>query len=311
MERILVSDQSASLMNIVGALEPIEGSALNLNGLGFQFLSFRGKTVTPTREAAMHEAFFFQGYYFFSGSAQIRVAAKEERTSQRLQAGQLCLLAPGTAHEVRGLEESQVFSFRFQMQESSGPSHEPDGMPRPAGHLLKIICRDGWLRVDDGQGHFWQSLHAFSAAKQDVSLLSLQLQFLQAILAIEASLIQAEKASQKEAKKRQSPNELVQRLVAYIDQHYAKPLSCEQIAAAAHRSYGHAARVFKQVTGMTVVEYLSMTRLKQAQKELRDTHDSVKAIAGRCGFQHVNYFSSLFKKRYGLSPLAYRRAHQK
>jgi len=66
-------------------------------------------------------------------------------------------------------------------------------------------------------------------------------------------------------------------------------------------------RKFKETAGIGVHEYLVFTRLQHAALELVTTEDSVTEIAFRCGFSDSNYFKDAFKKKYGLTPRAYRK----
>ena len=68
-------------------------------------------------------------------------------------------------------------------------------------------------------------------------------------------------------------------------------------------------RCFKEDLGVTAHDYLTTLRLEQAKKLLRhELSLSVEEIAFECGFSDNFYFSRLFKKTYGVSPLNYRKS---
>ena len=92
----------------------------------------------------------------------------------------------------------------------------------------------------------------------------------------------------------------------YIRTHYMERITMGDIAAAAGYSGNYLSRKFKKVAGVGVHEYLLYTRLRIAAAELATTADSVADIAYRCGFSDGNYFKDAFKKKYGMSPSAYR-----
>ena len=98
------------------------------------------------------------------------------------------------------------------------------------------------------------------------------------------------------------------RAAKYMAEHYAGHVTAAEIAAAAGFSPNYFSRRFRQATGVGVHEYLVYLRLRQAALELASTGDSVTEIALRCGFSDGNYFKDAFKKRYGMTPSAYRRA---
>ncbi len=86
----------------------------------------------------------------------------------------------------------------------------------------------------------------------------------------------------------------------------SEELDAEKIAGAAGFSPNYLSRKFRQATGMGVHEYLTFLRLQQSAVALAETKDSVTDIALSCGFSDSNYFKDCFKRRYGVSPRAYR-----
>lgn len=86
----------------------------------------------------------------------------------------------------------------------------------------------------------------------------------------------------------------------------SEPLTLEQLAGAAYLSPSHFLRTFKQAFGQTPYQFLTEQRLHQAQHLLRHTDQPITEIALAVGFESLGSFSWLFKKRLGVSPLAYR-----
>jgi AraC-like DNA-binding protein len=82
------------------------------------------------------------------------------------------------------------------------------------------------------------------------------------------------------------------------------------LAARFHVSYTRFRRVFKDYTGFSPRQYQIQHRIEQAGGLLAATRLPVGAIADRLGFESVYYFSKLFKRKTGLSPLAFRRRAQ-
>lgn len=93
-----------------------------------------------------------------------------------------------------------------------------------------------------------------------------------------------------------------QEIFDYIEDNYNHEISFAELAEIAHFSPYYFSRVFKQITGRTIVEYINEVRLKKSIELLKTNSMSITEIAMNCGFNDLNYFSRVFKKRYGVSP---------
>lgn len=101
--------------------------------------------------------------------------------------------------------------------------------------------------------------------------------------------------------------EIIERAKQYIQDHYPNPdLSVEQICRYLHMSPAYFSTVFKKVTGQTYVNYLTEVRLNKAVELLNMTDDKTYVIASKVGYQEQNYFSYVFKKKFGVSPTKFR-----
>jgi AraC family cel operon transcriptional repressor len=78
----------------------------------------------------------------------------------------------------------------------------------------------------------------------------------------------------------------------------------------AGRSPEHVSRELKRCTGETPTELVNRLRLEQAARRLLLSGEDITTIAYNCGFETLSYFSSLFKKRFGLTPREYRKKHR-
>lgn len=93
----------------------------------------------------------------------------------------------------------------------------------------------------------------------------------------------------------------------YISDHYMEPISAADIASAAGFSPNYLSKRFREAAGIGVHEYLMFVRLQHAALDLVSTNDSITEIALRSGFSDSNYFKDAFKKKYGITPSAYRK----
>ena len=87
---------------------------------------------------------------------------------------------------------------------------------------------------------------------------------------------------------------------------YDQPLTVAAAARVAALSPFHFQRMFKLAFGQTPMQFLQETRLEAARRLLAHTGDDVTAICFAVGFESLGSFSWLFRKRFGVSPRAFR-----
>ena len=75
------------------------------------------------------------------------------------------------------------------------------------------------------------------------------------------------------------------------------------------RSNSYFSTVFKKKTGKSFIGYLTDYRMDQASRLLIETNDKSYMIAKQVGYTDPNYFSYVFKRRFGVSPSRYRTEH--
>lgn len=102
-------------------------------------------------------------------------------------------------------------------------------------------------------------------------------------------------------------DDIIAKVIAYLREHYEEKIVFESLA----REFGTSRSVlfikFKQYTGYTPTAYLTEIRLTQAKLLLRATSLSIEQIATQSGFQDAGYFSQVFKKNIGTTPLKFRK----
>ncbi|MCL4272071.1 MAG: helix-turn-helix transcriptional regulator, partial [Anaerolineales bacterium] len=83
-------------------------------------------------------------------------------------------------------------------------------------------------------------------------------------------------------------------------------LSLNMVAARVNLSASHFSVVFSQEMGQTFKEYLTLIRINKAKELLRMTSLRSADIAYQIGYNDPHYFSSVFKKHSGCSPIEFR-----
>jgi AraC-like DNA-binding protein len=102
----------------------------------------------------------------------------------------------------------------------------------------------------------------------------------------------------------------VYEIAGYISEKYAEISSVSQLGRQFFISKYYLCRIFKEVTGLTISEYINDSRVKAAQKLLTETPCNITQISSAVGYESVTYFDKVFRKRVGQSPLQYRKANR-
>ena len=95
----------------------------------------------------------------------------------------------------------------------------------------------------------------------------------------------------------------------YIMEHYAEPLTLEEVSEIAGLVPNYFSSQFKKVTGDGFAHYLIGVRMDAAKRYLQQTSLPVSEIAGRVGYNDVKYFTKTFIKLNGIKPTVYRKLY--
>jgi len=109
------------------------------------------------------------------------------------------------------------------------------------------------------------------------------------------------------ARSRQADDAVIARSQEWIAQHYAEVQPVAQmtrLSGLAERSF---TRRFREATGMSPLEYVHTLRLEEAKQMLESGGEPVEGIANEVGYEDAAFFSRLFRRKVGLTPVQYRR----
>lgn len=88
----------------------------------------------------------------------------------------------------------------------------------------------------------------------------------------------------------------------YIRQNFCSPITMAMLTELCGISDEYLRILFRSYIGQTPLEYIHTLRLTRARELLADGQISVASAASECGFDNVNYFSRLYKRRYNVPP---------
>lgn len=97
---------------------------------------------------------------------------------------------------------------------------------------------------------------------------------------------------------------MVRSAIQLLNSAYQQPLTIDDICRQVGASKFHFCRVFRAVTGRTVVDYLNLLRCERAQALLSTGACNVQEASERCGFSSASYFSMVYKRQIGEPPSA-------
>jgi len=100
----------------------------------------------------------------------------------------------------------------------------------------------------------------------------------------------------------------VEQIACFIADHYTEPLQIDSIAHTFHLHPNYAMSLFRKYLGLSIIDYVTQYRLAHAQRLLIMTNANASEIALEAGFGSVSRFYTAFKRAYGQSPGAYRKA---
>ncbi|MFS0637873.1 response regulator [Mesobacillus foraminis] len=108
----------------------------------------------------------------------------------------------------------------------------------------------------------------------------------------------------------QGDNAIMKKALDFIHGHYTEELTLQLVSSHVHISRNYFSVLFKRSVGKNFIDYVMELRIKKACELLENTSLKVYEVAEQSGFKDVKYFSKLFKKLMGASPVDFRSKNQ-
>jgi len=99
--------------------------------------------------------------------------------------------------------------------------------------------------------------------------------------------------------------------IEFMQQRYGQPLTLPDIAKAVHLSVSRLAHLFREQTGVTIVDYLTNIRINHAKRMLLTTDKNCTRICYEVGYNNQSYFTRVFKQITGLTPRQFRNQNKR
>ncbi|MDR0519486.1 MAG: response regulator [Clostridiales Family XIII bacterium] len=95
----------------------------------------------------------------------------------------------------------------------------------------------------------------------------------------------------------------------YIQEHFAEPISIDDIAESEGFNSSYFSTLFKKETGSTFSEYVRSVRMDEAKRLLKETNTAVALVCEMVGYSDTKHFSASFRKATGVKPSEYRKLY--
>lgn len=207
--------------------------------------------------------------------------------SYRLGPGMLFSYGPGVAYEMRSDARQPLLKYFVDFFGSEASEVLKQGAISP-GRIVQILEIENY-------GHLFEQIltegaaHTETAAKICASYLRIII--LKAADAVRSSTPLSTSSSEKFTRCRE-----------YIDEHYLRLRSAEEVAAELHLRPAQLCRLFQQFNHSSPFQYLTHKKMMRAVELLVAERMSVKQTALELGYEDQYHFSRLFKHRFGHSP---------
>lgn len=100
-------------------------------------------------------------------------------------------------------------------------------------------------------------------------------------------------------------------VINYIHANYQTDLNLDSLAHHFYVSPYYLCREFKKYTNSTIVQYINVTRIMNAQRKFMETDKNVTEISQDTGFSNLTHFNRVFKAIAGMSPSEFRRQYKR
>ncbi|MDN5343165.1 MAG: hypothetical protein PWP28_2040 [Oceanotoga sp.] len=101
----------------------------------------------------------------------------------------------------------------------------------------------------------------------------------------------------------------VKKIIKYIEKNLNKNIKLEEISLNIGISKSHMCKIFKKEMNKTINDYIIDRKIEKAKNLLKYTDLNIKNIYSEIGFNDQSYFSFIFKKKVGVTPIQYKNSN--
>lgn len=213
-----------------------------------------------------------------------------------IRPGDFLLYNQGGMHEVQSASEREIGTYCFGISRMQLAGQELGFTTEPAAGFVRS-CGNRFQEINA----LCSTIYELTTRQEPYERIAAQHLFLGLLLI--ALRCEADERSE-------HPDQnavLAARIRQYIALHYTEPLTLDSIAEALHVSPYYASHVFKQESGISPIQFMINCRIGEAQNLLIASDYSATRISTMVGYDSINHFSAIFKKKVGMAPIQYRK----
>ena len=246
----------------------------------------------PDNENMIHHHDFFEISIILQGES-LYLIDNEWRT---VRSGDILLFNPGVDHAEKQLLNTYSHQLHIGIRNFKLHGFAQNHFPTTQS-LLSM--QDSQLKIFDKA---WQLIEEFNQQQTNFNLMGKALVMEMMILILRILEKKERLSDETQASQNDRMHQVVQLIMTYMENNYAKDISIEQLATLYYVSPTYLSKIFKDLTGVSPINYLIQIRLKKAHELLTTDDLTVKEVAKAVGYEDAYHFSKSFKKHFGTSP---------
>ncbi|MEK3734633.1 AraC family transcriptional regulator [Paenibacillus sp. FSL M8-0334] len=285
---------------MMGKMPHMEANAMTFGEEEGEFYYDRVHRIEPF-ERNNHYHGTYEVFYLVSGERHYFIKEK----LYAIQAGDLVFINKFDVHKTSGLGDPEheriVINFSDNFVSASQPLQPPG--------LLSLFKLDRpLLRLSPDEQQIMRSL--FHKMEQEIAEQAPAYEHMLRILLTELLIRAGRMLDSAPAPAPVSNNPLHQKItdiVKHIHTFYSSKITLDALSSTFYISPYYLSRIFKEITGFTIINYVNLTRIRVAQQLLNDTDMKIVDIAEAVGFESLTHFDRTFKKMMGMTASKYRK----
>lgn len=219
-----------------------------------------------------------------------------------IRAGDVYVLYPGMLHEQREAMGYRYAIFKFDREALAAEAKDLRGLPgfhllfsMKSGSALRAVADGATLAAIEPLACMMEREMESTSQESEATVRHL-------FMATVAILCRSCQPSQPSLR---LYRQVIAQALGYLETHYAEAVSLEELARITGYSRRHFTRLFRENMCCSAMEYLTELRLNAACRLLKQ-NEPLTAVAAACGFSDAAALCHTFRRRFGVTPKAFR-----